>query len=1355
MKKFRTVLAAILVAAALFGLCLTAFAANTFDYDDYEPLDWYYRYIEKATDAGWMNGVGDMKFDPNGTLSRAMFVTILHRVAGTPADDGTATFSDVVAGSWYEAAVKWAAQNGIVNGYPDGRYGVNDPLTREQMAAILYRYAGAQGKDTSGRGDVSAFADANTVSDYAKDAIAWAVAQGILSGSGNKLMPKGTSTRAQAATVLVRYESAEQSAKLTRADLEQALIDTAWAYSLKDTKIQYDSQNITPELLNKYYSGSWRLTEDAAPEFGSQDTTIFSVCSDYVQKTYYNALNERFTGYSLDWVTRCLWNHSKEIYGKDVALVRYWDDKRMEKEFGNSYTTDLGKRVTAAEMREFFRNWETTMRPGDVLVPAGHAMLYIGDGRVLDCWGGKYDMATGRDSYEGRGAVSFLHDVIAAYVDGTDSIAGSSYSFPAEGDPSVAWFLVFRPLDAITVDDGDNDPGNDKVIDAVTITPSAYSRMQYPAMEIDRSVDITPFGTATAGGTLTYSVCVSNNTTVSNYLTYRRITDSAYAGEAYSAVPVTEQIPTGTELVEGSITEGGVYKDGKITWTLDIPAGGKKLLQYTVRLTAAAGETIVSGGGSVANIPSNEIQSFIGGAPFGSDVTDALTDFYHRYSEGWQQLYGFEITDDTSLIEQFYDKVLGKTLALDDLQTMFDSIYKQVHIERKGVGYMRGTTKEAWPYTLREDAYEKNPLLVRQYVGGKSTWFVSDRQRINEFSVSYMRPGDVVVSVTLDEYKDNAPRKVQSATYLFCLGNTNYALYDTATGEFTRGRGGKELWKALSYDAFFLLRPSQAGELPDSGHKVTSDKPVNPNVETTEERQKALIATAWAYYDKDHSLLQLDQCQLSEVATANGGNLRNHYFAAPETITSQKVWYGSPHGLAVSILKNTLNHEMVPTATAATYNRLSGLMEDYNTVYTWSPGSNEPLASASELFAMLQPGDLLDVIQGRIDYVYGIYMGDGMILSYSHERTWRYDLANGVEHLEPEGAAFLVPYTELVSDAYLAQATEVHIARLVDDVDHDTAVITPAAKSRMAYPRMVIDRTVDVGPFGDVQTGGKLTYTVVITNKSGEAYTALPVTEQIPAGTTLVSAEGATNEGGKLSWSLDIPAGQSKTISFTVTVTAQPGERIVCGDGFVAEIPSNIISTTVINPLLGAEATARMEKLAAMDDAALAAELKLSSKSAVDAIRGAYAYIVTGDSTKDAKKLIAPGADLQALFESSGKNILGLYTMPASYDANKALYGMLVDGYYGGQKVHCDIARDRLQELDTRHLKAGEVLTKVEKDGTTYCIYLGGGKFLSVSDAEPTVTLAGTEALEVCFKNTILFFALTRPAQVFTAAELG
>ena len=141
-------------------------------------------------------------------MSRAMLVTVLWRYEGMP-QEGENSFTDVPAGTWYTEAVQWAAKNGIVNGVGHGKFDPDGELTREQMAAILYRYAEGRDLDVTARGELSGFADASTVSGYAKDAIQWAVAEGLISGMKNSgrlvLAPSGSATRAQVATILMRF----------------------------------------------------------------------------------------------------------------------------------------------------------------------------------------------------------------------------------------------------------------------------------------------------------------------------------------------------------------------------------------------------------------------------------------------------------------------------------------------------------------------------------------------------------------------------------------------------------------------------------------------------------------------------------------------------------------------------------------------------------------------------------------------------------------------------------------------------------------------------------------------------------------------------------------------------------------------------------------------------------------------------------------------------------------------------------------------------------------------------------------------------------------------------------------------
>ena len=170
------------------------------------PADsYYYDAALWAVRKGITDGTDAEHFSPNASCARSQLVTFLWRAAGKPAVDYAMNFSDVSADAYYTEAVRWAASLGIVSGYGDGRFGVNDPITREQMAVMLYRFAKAQGMDTTQGGmEVREFDDFEQVSAYAGEAMAWAVNAGILKGADNQLMPKAPCTRAQIVTMLHR-----------------------------------------------------------------------------------------------------------------------------------------------------------------------------------------------------------------------------------------------------------------------------------------------------------------------------------------------------------------------------------------------------------------------------------------------------------------------------------------------------------------------------------------------------------------------------------------------------------------------------------------------------------------------------------------------------------------------------------------------------------------------------------------------------------------------------------------------------------------------------------------------------------------------------------------------------------------------------------------------------------------------------------------------------------------------------------------------------------------------------------------------------------------------------------------------
>lgn len=172
---------------------------------DVDPDSWYYGAVEYAYENGLMNGVAADQFAPQTTLTRAMMAAVLANLENGSANT-SGSFSDVADGAWYADAVNWAAENGIVNGYEDGTFRPDAPLTREQMAAFLYNYAAYKGYDVSATNDLAQFSDAAQVSSWAADVVKWAVGADLLHGVGDdKLAPTGTATRAEVAAILANF----------------------------------------------------------------------------------------------------------------------------------------------------------------------------------------------------------------------------------------------------------------------------------------------------------------------------------------------------------------------------------------------------------------------------------------------------------------------------------------------------------------------------------------------------------------------------------------------------------------------------------------------------------------------------------------------------------------------------------------------------------------------------------------------------------------------------------------------------------------------------------------------------------------------------------------------------------------------------------------------------------------------------------------------------------------------------------------------------------------------------------------------------------------------------------------------
>jgi hypothetical protein len=180
-------------------------------FGDVSTPDWYYTDVKFVVESGLFKGVSANEFAPQAQMTRAMLATVLHRLAGEPAAAGGASFGDVHADQWFAGAVAWASANEVITGYSADVFGAGNNITREEIAVMLYRYAKLMGFNVSGAADLSAYADAGAISEWALEAIAWANAAGLLTGrTETTLAPADNATRAEVAAILNRFVKAAE-----------------------------------------------------------------------------------------------------------------------------------------------------------------------------------------------------------------------------------------------------------------------------------------------------------------------------------------------------------------------------------------------------------------------------------------------------------------------------------------------------------------------------------------------------------------------------------------------------------------------------------------------------------------------------------------------------------------------------------------------------------------------------------------------------------------------------------------------------------------------------------------------------------------------------------------------------------------------------------------------------------------------------------------------------------------------------------------------------------------------------------------------------------------------------------------
>lgn len=668
---------------------------------------------------------------------------------------------------------------------------------------------------------------------------------------------------------------------LTRADLEAAIVDVAWAYYMKGEKLQYDSAALS--AINNHYGGTCRHTREVSPEYGTSDCTIFSVCTGYPTKVYLEAIDRYLWEgkYSANGVvTMWFWlaadNQSEEGFrdyyesekdpvtenDRDTAVLRWIDYAKYLEDEDNEvpYAISLGtfdstsftdwyeggtlefKKADGEEEYSYYLNGEkisaeaakslaleyltekkdgeyVNLRPGDILTEDTHTLLYIGNGYVLDCNGYKYDINSGVDDPEERGA-----------------IFGRMKTVKDTLNAAVSDYVVVRAFDYYTKD-YDGNPGNDIIKfngESVGMTDATESRMQYPAMEIDRTVDITRYGTAINGGELTYSIKISNKTDETNFVKWKNVSEKGYFGEDYKDLVVTELIPGGTEFVSAS--EGYELKNGVLTWKINVSSGSCAELTYTVKVTAEEGSVITSEGGFVDAIPSNSISNSVGYAKLDEAQRQTLFDISESSTEGWATEYGTGI----EFVNSIYEK-MGVVLDLPSVEDMIENLFTPTYFEKilsMTIYYKDLQDCDEAPIVMYvpqknvgEDYADVEKMLLYDFFGGYRMYsadlekfkeqgvenydFPAELDKmILEFSLDYLEVGDVIVYATAkDRSNEGLSSELASTRILVYAGNgTLIEMSGDGVGRVYVGDAAEELLDASfknDNDLFFALRPSQ------------------------------------------------------------------------------------------------------------------------------------------------------------------------------------------------------------------------------------------------------------------------------------------------------------------------------------------------------------------------------------------------------------------------------------------------------------------------------------------------------------------------------------------------------------------
>lgn len=510
-------------------------------------------------------------------------------------------------------------------------------------------------------------------------------------------------------------------------------------------------------------------------------------------------------------------------------------------------------------------------------------------------------------------------------------------------------------------------------------------------------------------------------------------------------------------------------------------------------------------------------------------------------------------------------------------------------------------------------------------------------------------------------------------------------------------------------------------------------------------RVKALIETAMAYYRRGEAL-QYDSVALVNAGTRDGGiGLRRATDeVSPEDATMNTPMYFVCSTFIYNVLYEALGYRFCGDANSCTCVR-QGRLCDASVVYHWKENYGETREEAAKIVrSILRPGDILtgNKKTGHTMLFLGDFKGDGVEYML-HSWGGKYSMKTCKEAHEAMGTIRLQPVDELCfvqgnKEWYTQTRTprwsmyddmqEILVLRPLRLADAQHYPLTPNAQARLSHPGLNIDRVATPGQYRNVPNGGTITYTLTVENQSDTDYTGLPVMEKIPAGTALTGpCDGEIREGA-LHWLLDIPAGGSKTLTYSVLVNAKSG-WVVSEGGNVAGIRANVIKTLVA-PVLTAEDNARLLELAD--------NMPKQSVAGLELANWIYEkYLGKTLALPDAKTLVT-----ELVEPTTGEKAEGPLVR------RKAEHPMVLPRYQGGKMLVTKDVWQRVLEFTTDYLQPGDILLYVTKpleqeQTETVYVYLGGDAFATITENGATVTRedvlwpAFAQDLFFCFRPTL------------------